>query len=94
VLYARFKIELAAEVLAKVKEATADKRRWYERCTEEAKQEKEQYKRWSASLNQIMTREDYRIVLGCLHPDRPDRSPEALGRACEIFKRLAESVKW
>jgi hypothetical protein len=40
------------------------------------------------SGDEHMTLEEYRLVLGCLHPDQPDRSAARLGHAFGIFKRL------
>lgn len=37
--------------------------------------------------------DDIRRVLGCIHPDRPDRSPEQLKNATAAFQRLLKPTQ-
>lgn len=43
-------------------------------------------------ISTYMSEDEYRLVLGCLHPDRPDRTADRLGKAFEIFQRLERYV--
>ena len=45
------------------------------------------------SLDAWMTEAEYKLVLGCLHPDRhPENEAEKYNRAFQIFKRLERHV--
>lgn len=39
-------------------------------------------------ITTYMTEHEFNLVLGSLHPDRPDRAPERLAKAFRIFQRL------
>lgn len=47
-------------------------------------------------VNGILSKSEYRQVLGCLHPDRgaPAGQETKYSKAFEIFKRLSQSVAW
>jgi hypothetical protein len=98
---ARIRAELQAQVKAAVEQRAAaeaealkkERSRFYE-STRKAEEAEDRYRNLARGLPALMTREDYKMVLGCLHPDRPDRSPEALHRAFIIFTRLGENVQW
>ena len=46
-----------------------------------------------ARLHRFMTQDEYRLILGCLHADKPDRDPERLNKAFNIMRRLEPHVK-
>ena len=39
-------------------------------------------------LDEWMTKAEFKLVLSCLHPDKPDRTKESLEKAFAIFNRL------
>jgi hypothetical protein len=43
-------------------------------------------------ISQLMTYDDYKLILSCLHPDKPDRDPARLSRAFQIFRPLDKTV--
>ena len=59
----------------------------------EAQEERERLRELRMNLDGLMTEEEYRLIRGCLHPDRApeDRKP-TFGRAFDIFSRLEKSV--
>lgn len=64
------------------------------RATEkEAQEERDRLRELRMNLDGLMTEEEYRLIRGCLHPDRApeDRKP-TFGRAFDIFSRLEKSV--
>lgn len=64
------------------------------RATErEAHEERDRARELRMNLDGLMTEEEYRLIRGCLHPDRAqeDRKP-TFGRAFDIFSRLEKSV--
>mgnify|MGYP001769281516 CR=1 FL=1 len=64
------------------------------RATEkEAQEERDRLRELRMNLDGLMTEDEYRLVRGCLHPDRApeDRKP-TFGRAFDIFSRLEKSV--
>jgi hypothetical protein len=44
-----------------------------------------------SKLSAFMTLEEFRLVRGCLHPDQPERSPERLRAAFQIFERVGNA---
>ena len=62
------------------KESAAEKERFYDLCT---------------GLDGLMTEDEYKLIRGCLHPDRvEDELKPKFGKAFHIFSRLEKSVNW
>lgn len=87
-----FQVELAAAVAAKqeVLDRLIESRRQEEHA---AKQLRQQLMDARASVDRMMTYEEFKIVRGLLHPDRyPDDLKERAGKAFDIFNRLEKCV--
>lgn len=87
-----FQVELAAAVAAKQEQLDAliESRRQEEHA---AKQLRQQLMDARATVDRIMTYEEFKIVRGLLHPDRyPDELKERAGKAFDIFNRLEKCV--
>lgn len=74
-------VAIEAEVSRRVKERVEMK-------IKEAAKIKRSYQQKARLLNSPMTRQEYQLVLSCLHPDKPDRDAERLKKAFGIVKRL------
>jgi hypothetical protein len=66
--------------------AVAKKR--HEEAHDKYRRELKLYQERNKRLDEWMTEAEFKLVLGCLHPDRPSRDPEALNKAFVIMKRL------
>ena len=64
------------------------------RATErEAHEERDRARELRMNLDGLMTEEEYRLIRGCLHPDRAEEELKPkFGRAFDIFSRLEKSV--
>ena len=59
----------------------------------ETKEELEIAQNLRMNLDGLMTEEEYRLIRGCLHPDRAEEELKPkFGRAFDIFSRLEKSV--
>jgi transposase len=87
-----FQVELAAAVAAKQEklEALIQSAKEQEHA---AKQLRQQLMDARATVDRIMTYEEFKIVRGLLHPDRyPDDLKDRAGKAFDIFNRLEKCV--
>ena len=64
----------------------------YDIMWQEAFDEKFRYEKLIKSFGTIMTYEDYKLVRGELHPDRPERDASRLAKAYAIFTKLESTV--
>lgn len=63
------------------------------RLFKEAMSEKERFSDLTKNLDGLMTEDEYRLIRGCLHPDRAgEELKEKFGKAFHIFSRLEKSV--
>lgn len=59
----------------------------------EAEEEKKRLRDLRQNIDGLMTEDEYRLIRGCLHPDRaPEERREQFSKAFEIFTRLEKSV--
>lgn len=87
------KHEFENEVDHVAKERMKEQRARVHQLEKEAREEKERLKALRMNLDGLMTEEEYRLIRGCLHPDRaPAEKKEQFGRAFEIFTRLEKTV--
>ena len=64
------------------------------RLWREAARDQERASELLKNLDGLMTEEEYKLIRGCLHPDRADEAlKEKFGKAFHIFSRLEKSVK-
>ncbi len=83
---------VASRVL-KEREELAEMRQTLYGLQEEAQADMERAKELRMSLPGLMTEEEYRLIRGCLHPDRaPEDRKTTFSKAFDIFSRLAKSV--
>jgi hypothetical protein len=80
------------QVEDEVKRRLGERQANLEALEEKARAANEAAAQMLASIDTHMSEEEYRLVLGCLHPDRPDRDPKRLAQAFAIFKRLESTV--
>jgi Protein of unknown function (DUF3102) len=86
---ADFKRRAAEEVATRIK----DHEEWFAKETERLAAERELLTADRKRLQRgVLTRDEYRFVLTCVHPDQPDRTPERLNRAFQIIKTLERFV--
>lgn len=76
-----------------VKKRLAPLAEQYGKWIDEAKKEKEFYENLTADLRTFMTKEEYRLVVGCLHADKwqgqlDEDFEKRLNKAFEIMKRV------
>jgi hypothetical protein len=65
----------------------------YTRRATEQQEAAENYARLISGIRPLVTKEDYRFILGLLHPDRvPEDRREKYGRAFDIFRKLERYV--
>jgi len=86
ILRARYFIEMEAAVRANTAKEKAD----YLEASAATHKACEAWKAKMRNLNDWMTREEFKLVLGCLHPDRQtdEEARRRFGRAFDIFNRL------
>jgi hypothetical protein len=81
---------------AEVEKNRATSARCAQQALEDAKEAKAANERANARLARIgawMTKEEYRLILNCLHPDRqPEDRKERFAKAFDIMQRLAVGV--
>jgi hypothetical protein len=83
----QFYEELEAEVSNKLKERRAR----FRKREKEVEKKIEQAIKLKAGVKAFMTEQEYKLVLGCLHPDR-ECTPDRKRKAFLIFKRLEDTV--
>jgi DNA-binding transcriptional MerR regulator len=63
------------------------------RLEREAEEEKQRLRDLRQNLDGLMTEDEYRLIRGCLHPDRaPEDRRQTFAKAFDIFTRLERSV--
>jgi hypothetical protein len=91
--YEKMKHDFDAEVAKKASDLAKEQRDKIHRINREVEEEKERLKNLRQNLDGLMTQDEYRIVLACLHPDTgATRTPEQRAKAFTIFSRLEKSV--
>jgi hypothetical protein len=87
-----FQIELANAVKREKEALEAEKKAIAEKKQALAAYEDSLTKR-ATSITTIMTEAEYKLVRGCLHPDRqPEELRDRFGKAFDIFSRLDQTV--
>ena len=81
------KVQLQATFNAEVEAKAALERQRFSEEIHKAEELQSEYAVRVKSLDCWLTKEEYQIVLGCLHPDR-EATPERKGRAFDIFRKL------
>lgn len=76
----------------RAQQMTKSLERFYDIETAKAKAATEEYRLLARKLNQIMTEAEFKLIRGCLHPDRQS-DQERRNRAFEIFNRIGQSIK-
>lgn len=88
--------QIEAEVqrrVVKERDELAELRKTLYRLQEEAQADRDRARELRTNLDGLMTEEEYRLVRGCLHPDRaPEDRRQQFGKAFDIFTRLEKSV--
>jgi hypothetical protein len=92
--YKRLQSVFKQEVKQKVDELVAEARRRYREQTQRASETETRYKALITDFTALMTMQEYKLVRGCLHPDRVHGGIDAdkLTKAYEIFSRLEKTV--
>ena len=89
----KLKSEYSSEVDHAAKERMKAERAKIHQIEQEARAEKERLKGLRMNLDGLMTEDEYRLIRGCLHPDRaPEDRRDQFSRAFNIFSRLEQSV--
>jgi len=81
------RVQLQATFNAEVEAKAALERQRFAEEIHKAEEMQSEYAVRVKSLDCWLTKEEYQIVLGCLHPDR-EATPERKGRAFDIFRKL------
>lgn len=81
-----------AELEATLEGRVKDLRAKLEEATRAADLEKERYEGLNTRFDTIMTRDQFRLVRSCLHPDRVEVQRDKLAEAFAIFNRLEKCV--
>ena len=85
--------DFETEVEHVVKERLRIQREKLYALEKEAQADRDRAKELRMNLDGLMTEEEYRLIRGCLHPDRaPEDRKAAFGKAFDIFTRLEKSV--
>jgi hypothetical protein len=85
--------DFETEVEHVVKERLKAQRDKLHELEKEAKEELDRARNLSMNLDGLMTEEEYRLIRGCLHPDRaPDDRKSAFSKAFDVFTRLEKTV--
>ncbi len=85
--------DFETEVEHVVRERLKDQRERLTAREKEVLAERERVRELRTNLDGLMTEEEYRLVRGCLHPDRaPEDRRQQFGKAFDIFTRLEKSV--
>jgi ParB-like chromosome segregation protein Spo0J len=84
----------AQEAIRKAADAMIPERiEIYRELSEKATNTIKEYSARAKGLHHLMTLEEYRLVLGCLHPDRAASvDAERLNKAFVIFRRLVSTI--
>lgn len=91
--YARLQQQYQAEMSAEINKRMADREARCDALEDKAREREAQCSAAMARLDSIMTQDEFRFILNCLHPDRaPEDRKERFGSAFVIFKRLESSV--
>ena len=80
------------EIRAEIERRLPDRKKRYDELEAELNLERARLQAARAGVERFLTQDDYRLVLGCLHPDKPDRDAGRLARAFEIVQRLEAHV--
>ena len=79
------------DITAEVAKRTEPERERLATERQKALYEQERWRALSSKLSAHMTQDEFRLVLGCLHPDKqPADRQERYGRAFDIFNRLRD----
>lgn len=93
-LVKRLLAEFDYEVGKRVREAIPERIKALDEQKAELAAEVADWQLRNKAVHEWMTHEEYRLVLGCLHPDRQAADmPERTGRAFDIFRRLGTRFK-
>lgn len=85
--------DFETEVEHVVKERLKQQRERILLLEQEAQADRDRARELSMNLDGLITEEEYRLILGCLHPDRaPEDRKQVFGKAFSIFMRLEKSV--
>lgn len=85
--------DFETEVEHVVKERLKQQREKLLALEKEAQEERDRARALRMNLDGLMTEEEYRLIRGCLHPDRaPEDRKASFGKAFDIFTRLEKSV--
>lgn len=85
--------DFETEVEHVVKERLKQQRERILLLEQEAQADRDRARELSMNLAGLITEEEYRLILGCLHPDRaPEDRKQVFGKAFSIFMRLEKSV--
>lgn len=97
-LEADFDKRVEAKAIEMAEKETEKFRRFYMLSKQEADEAKAEYTRLAKKLPGIMSKDEYRLVLSCLHSDKLQQLPVSeqawYTEAFTIMRRLGESVKW
>lgn len=89
--FARLQAQFNEAVEARVAVRLAAREAWFDEQEELVKEKEAQLDAARAHITQYMTQLEYKLVLGCLHPDRANADAEEqakYNKAFTIFKRL------
>lgn len=79
-------------VNTRVEEKTAAELDRYRELTAKLEDELEVQRQKSSKIDSFITLQEWKSVLGCLHPDKPARSVEELTHAFQIFMKTKDGV--
>jgi signal recognition particle subunit SEC65 len=89
-----FRAQFQAEVSREVEKRVAQRESYYVEQLQETKDLQARLEIRLKTLDQWMTEEEFKFVLGCLHPDRhPEDQRDKYDRAFQIFKRLESHLE-
>jgi hypothetical protein len=87
--------ELNAQFQQRVDAQVVESRAAYHQMVEEQKAERDTYRRLIGGLPKLMTQEEYRLIVGCLHSDRQTEAERAkYDKAFAIMRRAGDAARW
>jgi hypothetical protein len=80
------------EIHAKVKEIVVTREESLREREQKLEEQRKKLADKERDITTYMSEAEFKRVLACLHPDRPDRSVEQLNEAFKIFNRLTDYI--
>ena len=92
-VYAKLQVEFDEAVDKSAAKQTEAIRISARQLEAQARDEKDTFRKLNLKIDQIMSQDEFKLILSCLHPDRlPEDQQAKYNKAFNIFKRLTDSI--